>query len=121
MSHFITCVLEKKDSSTERAPMNLALPSPGAQNDSENSARAESNLGVVGEVEKNSFMTSQVGLVVKNPPANARDLRDTGSIPGWGRSLGGGHGSPLQYSCLENPTNRGARWAIVRRVTQSQT
>ena len=43
------------------------------------------------------------GSVVKNPPANAGDIRDTGSIPGLGRSLGGGHGNPLQYSCLENP------------------
>ena len=40
---------------------------------------------------------------VSNPPANARDVRDTGLIAGWGRSLGGGHNSPLQYSCLENP------------------
>ena len=42
-------------------------------------------------------------LVVKNPPANAGDIRDVGSIPGLGRSHGGGHGNPLQYSCLENP------------------
>ena len=41
--------------------------------------------------------------VVKNPPANAGDIRDAGSIPGLGRSPGGGHGNPLQYSCLENP------------------
>jgi len=41
--------------------------------------------------------------VVKNPPANAREIRDMGSIPVSGRSLGGGHGNPLQYSCLENP------------------
>ena len=121
LSHFITCVLEEKESSTDRAAMNLAVPSPGAPNDAENSSSAESNLGVVGEVGKNSFVTSQVGLVVKNPPANAADLRDTGSIPGWGRSLGGGHGSPLQYSCLENPTERGTWWAMVNRVTQSWT
>ena len=48
---------------------------------------------------------SQVALAVKNPPANAGDL---GSIPGLGRSPGEGHGNPLQYSCLENPTDRGA-------------
>ena len=42
-------------------------------------------------------------LVVKNPPANAGEIRDMGSIPGSGRSTGGGHGNPLQYSCLENP------------------
>ena len=50
--------------------------------------------------------TSQVAPVVKNPPANAGDVRDTGSVPGWGRSPGGGHGNPLQYSCLENPMER---------------
>ena len=45
---------------------------------------------------------SQVALVVKNQPANAGDVRVVGSIPGLGRSPGGGHGNPLQYSCLEN-------------------
>ena len=60
-------------------------------------------------------------IVVKNPPANARDVRDVGSIPGSGRSPGGGHGNPLQYSCLENPTDRGAWWATVHRVTKSRT
>ena len=49
---------------------------------------------------------SQVVLVVKNPPANAGDVRDTGSIPGLGRSLEGGNGNPPQYSCLENPMDR---------------
>ena len=51
---------------------------------------------------------SQVVLVVKNPLANAGDIRDAGSIPGSGRSPGGEHGSPLQYSCLENPMDRQA-------------
>ena len=50
----------------------------------------------------------------KNPPACARDMRDTGLIPGSGRSSGEGNGNPLQYSCLENPMDRGA-W----RATQS--
>ena len=50
---------------------------------------------------------SQVALVVKNPPAKAGDIRDVGSVPGLGRSPGGGHGNPLQYSCLENPKDRG--------------
>ena len=50
--------------------------------------------------------------IVKNPPPNAGDSRDWGSIPGWGRSLGGGNGNPLQYSCLGNPMNRGAWGAI---------
>ena len=51
---------------------------------------------------------SQVVLAVKNLPASAGDLRDTSSIPGSGRSPGGGHGNSLQYSCLENPMDRGA-------------
>ena len=63
----------------------------------------------------------QMELVVKNLPANARDKKDMGLIPGSGRSPGGGHGNPLQYSCLENPMNRGAWWAIVHRVAHSQT
>ena len=67
--------------------------------------------------------SSQVALVVKNSLANARDgdLRDVGSIPGSGRSPGGGHGNSLQYSCLENPMDRGAWWATVHRVAESQT
>ena len=48
-------------------------------------------------------MCGKVALVVKNLPANAGDMREAGSIPGSGRSPGGGHGNPLQYSCLENP------------------
>ena len=51
---------------------------------------------------------SQVALVVINPPTSARDIRDTGSIPGSGRSPGEGNGNPLQYSCLENHMDRGA-------------
>ena len=59
--------------------------------------------------------------MVKNPPANAGDIRDTGCIPGSGRSPGGGHGNPLQYSCLKIPMDRGAWGAAVHRVTQSRT
>ena len=59
--------------------------------------------------------------MVKNLPANAGDLRDMGSIPGWGRSPEGGHDNPLQYSCLENPVDRGASWAIVHGVMKIQT
>ena len=62
------------------------------------------------------FITHDRDLImahmVKKPPANAGDVRDTGSIPGSGRSPGAGHGNPLQYSCLENPIDRGALWAI---------
>ena len=61
-------------------------------------------------------------LVVKNPPTDAADTRDVGSIPGSGRSPGEeGHGNPLQYSYLENPMNRGVWWATVNRVAKSQT
>ena len=62
-----------------------------------------------------------MALVVKNPPANAGDIRDASSIPGSGRSPGGGHGNPLQYSGLENSTDRGAWRATVHRVAKSQT
>ena len=62
-----------------------------------------------------------MALVVKNPPANAGDVRDTGSIPGLGRSSRRGHGNPLQYSCLENPMDRGAWQAMVLGVAKSQT
>ena len=64
---------------------------------------------------------TQVALEVKNLPANAGGVRDTSSIPGLGRSLGGGHSNPLQCSCLENPMDRGAWWATVHRVSQSRT
>ena len=57
--------------------------------------------------------------MVKNPPAKAGDVRDTGLIPGSGRSPGGGHGNSLQYSCLENPMDRGVWQATVYRVTES--
>ena len=62
---------------------------------------------------------SQVALVVKNPPANAGDTRDMDSVPGSGRSPGGGHGNPLQDSHLENPMARGAWWATIHDVTES--
>ena len=64
-------------------------------------------------------VASQVALVVKNPLADAGDVRDVGLIPEWGRSPGGGHGNPLQYSCLENPMDKGAWWAAVHRVVKS--
>ena len=56
--------------------------------------------------------------MVKSLPANAGDVRDTGSIPESGRSPGGGHGNPLQYSCLKNPMNRGTWWASVHGVAE---
>ena len=57
---------------------------------------------------------------VKNLPANLGDIRDIGSIPGLGRSPGGRHGNPLQYSCLENPMDKGAWQAIVHGVAESR-
>ena len=65
--------------------------------------------------------TSLMALVVKNPPANAGDIKDLGSIPGSGRSPGGRNGNPLKYSCLENTMDRGAWGASVHRVAKSQT
>ena len=63
----------------------------------------------------------QVALVVKNLAANAGDIRDSGSIPGSWRSSEGRCGNPLQYSCLENPMDRGTWWATVHGVTKNQT
>ena len=67
------------------------------------------------------YQASQVTLVVKNPPANAGDTREVGLVPGWGRSPGKGNGNTLQYSCLENPMDRGAWQVTVCWVAQSQT
>ena len=60
------------------------------------------------------------GSVVKNPPT-MQETGDAGSIPGSGRSSGGGHGNPLQYSCLESPMDREAWWATVHSVAKSHT
>ena len=65
-----------------------------------------------------TYMASKVTLVVKNP-AKAGDIRDVDLIHGLGRSPGGRHGNPLQYSCLKNPMNRGAWRATVHRVAKS--
>ena len=65
-----------------------------------------------------NWRVSQLALVVKNPPANVVDIRDAGSIPGSGRSPGGGHGTPLQYSCLENPMGKGAWQGTVHGITK---
>ena len=59
--------------------------------------------------------------MVKNPPDNAGDARNVGLIPGLGRSPGGGNGNPLQYSCLQNPMDRGDWQATVHRVTKRLT
>ena len=62
---------------------------------------------------------SQVAVVVKNLPAKAGEVRVVSSIPGSGRSPGGGYGNPLRYSCLENSMDRGAWWATIHRVSKS--
>ena len=62
-----------------------------------------------------------MALVVNNPSVNAGDIKDAGLISGLGRSPGGGNGNPLQYSCLENPMDRGAWWAAVHKVAESET
>ena len=59
--------------------------------------------------------------MVKNPPTNAGDVRDVGSIPWLGKSPGEGNGNPLRYSCLKNPMDRGSWRAIVHGVAKSQT
>ena len=68
-----------------------------------------------------TMRASQVALVVKNPPANAGDVRDAGLILRSGRSPGERNGKPLQYSCLENPMDRGAWRATIHGVTESDT
>ena len=67
------------------------------------------------------FWASVVALEVKNLPVNAGDIRDIGLIPRSGRSSGRRNGNPLQYSCLENPMDRGSWWAKVYRVSKSRT
>ena len=65
--------------------------------------------------------TSQVALVLKKPPSNTGDIKDAGLTSGSGRSSGAGHGSPLQYSCLDNLMDRGAWWVTVHGVVKSCT
>ena len=79
------------------------------------------SLPPVGVLMHNWMSLWVVAVVVKNPLANAGDLRDAGSIPGLGRSAEEEHGNALQYSCLENPMDRGPQQARVRRVAKSQT
>ena len=68
-----------------------------------------------------TFLDPQVVLVVRNLPANAGDIRYVDSVPGSGRSPGGGNGNPLQYCCLGNPMDRGVRWVTIHGAAESQT
>ena len=78
-------------------------------------------LQSMGSQNQTRLSASQVELMVKNPPANAEDIGDAGSIPGSGRSLGGGRCNPLQYSCLENSMDRGACQTTIHGVAKSRT
>ena len=75
------------------------------------------HLGLVAAITQGVSLGGASGK--KNPPANTGDIKDVGLIPGWTRAPEGEHGSPFQYSCLENPMDRGAWWATVHRVTMS--
>ena len=79
------------------------------------------NVTVFGGRITREIKLNQVVLVVKNLPANAGNLRDMGSILGSGRSPGGGHSNQLQHSCLENPMDSGAWWAMVHTVSKNWT
>ena len=82
--------------------------------------KSQTRLGNWTELSWLLVRASQLSLVVKNQTANAGDISDMGLIPGSGRSLGRGHGNPIQYSCLENLMDRGAWQALVHKVTKSQ-
>ena len=77
-------------------------------------------FSLLGDKYENTW-ASQVVLVIKNPPANKREARDPGFIPGSGRSLGKGNGNTFQYSCLQNLMNRGSWRVTVHSSTKSQT
>ena len=82
---------------------------------------ARSSSWLYFEKSEKALPGGNVALVVKNPPADAGDVRDTGSIPGLGRSPGEGNGNPLQYSCLGNPVDKGAWQTTVHGVEKSWT
>ena len=84
-------------------------------------SRQEHSSGLPSWVDVYIPCTDTMALVVKNPPANAADAREAGSIPGSGRSTGVRNGSPLQYSCLEISVGRGVWWATVHGATKNKT
>ena len=91
------------------------------QNTDEGVKQWDFYLLVMGMYNGTATLASQVRLVVKNLLANAGDIRDSGSIPGSGRSPEEGHDNSLQYSCLENPMERRAWWATVHMVQSDMT
>ena len=93
---------------------------PGTRTPSPVSAKLK-DWAVDPKRQPHSRQASLLAQMVKSPLASAGDARNLGWIPGWGRSAGGGNGNPLQYSCLENPLDRGAWWAMVHRVAKSWT
>ena len=101
--------------------------SPGKSRKIKTKSPQEDQLGGIrdsGDKLLSLKLGSQVAPVVKNPPANsgdAGDIRDADSVPGSGGSPAGGHGNPLQCSCLENLMDKGAWWAMVHRVAKSGT
>ena len=96
------------------------MPARGIECPKKNTAESSAQLAK-DKPSPSRHLPSQVVLVIKNPPANAGDSRGLGSIPGLGRSPGGWHGNPLQYSRLENPIDRGAWWATVLGTAKSRT
>ena len=96
------------------------LGQPLASGGSHRSGARDKDMGAADLFGKDPRASHAV-LVVKNLPANVGDARDLGLIPGSGGSPGRGHDNPPQYSCLENPTDRGAWRATVHEVTESQT
>jgi len=103
----------------ESSPCSLQLEK--AQDSNKDPVHAKINKQKINKILKESLRASQVALVVKNPLANAGDLRDVASMPGLGRSPGEGNGNSLQYSWLKNPMDRGTWWATVYKVAKSWT
>ena len=97
------------------------LPLTGISGDCEQRCCEQSGTCLLVNLVCFSTEAPQVALEVNNMPASAGDIRDVGLIPGLRRSPRGGHGNPLQYSCLDNPMDRGAWRAMVHRVAKSRT
>ena len=106
---------EKGKGSLPGVAFNASSPGPHP------AVREAPELGVLLLKKMGQWLKGQVAQVVENPPGNAGGTGVLGSIPGSGRCPGEGNGSPLQYSCLDNPMDRGAWQATVHGVTKSRT